>query len=67
MPVNLKGEMISTKEAAKELGVTTIRVRALISAGRLPAQKIGRDWIICRSDLDLVRVRKPGRPPGRID
>jgi excisionase family DNA binding protein len=62
MPANHKGEMISTSEAAKELGVTTIRVRALISAGRLPALKIGRDWIIRRSDLDLVRVRKPGRP-----
>ena len=61
MPANHKGEMISTSEAAKELGVTTIRVRALISAGRLPAQKIGRDWIIRRVDLDLVRVRKPGR------
>ena len=62
MPANHKGEMISTNEAAKELGVTSIRVRALISAGRLPAQKIGRDWIIHSSDLDLVRVRKPGRP-----
>jgi excisionase family DNA binding protein len=62
MPANHKGEMISTSEAAKELGVTTIRVRALISAGRLPALQIGRDWIIRRSDLDLVRVRKPGRP-----
>jgi excisionase family DNA binding protein len=57
-----KSDIISTNEAAKELGVTTIRVRALISAGRLPAQKIGRDWIICRSDLDLVRARRPGRP-----
>jgi len=62
-----KSEMISTKEAAEELGVTTIRVRALIRDGRLPALKISRDWIIRRSDLDLVRVRKPGRPPGRID
>ena len=65
MSVNLKGEMISTNEAAKELGVTAIRVRALINAGRLPAQKIGRDWIIYRSDLDLVRVRKPGRPSNK--
>ena len=57
-----KNDIISTNEAAKELGVTTIRVRALIRDGRLPAQKIGRDWIIRRVDLDLVRVRKPGRP-----
>jgi excisionase family DNA binding protein len=63
MPENLKGEMISTNDAAKELNITAMRVRALISAGRLPAQKIGRDWIIRRVDLDFVRVRKPGRPP----
>ena len=55
--------MISTNEAAKELGVTVHRVRVLIREGRLPAEKIGRDWIIRWSDLDLVRVRKPGRPP----
>ena len=58
-----KNDIISTNEAAKELGITTIRVRALIRDGRLPAQKIGRDWIIRRVDLDFVRVRKPGRPP----
>jgi excisionase family DNA binding protein len=54
--------MISTKVAAEELGVTTIRVRALLKNGRLPALKISRDWIIRRSDLDLVGIRKPGRP-----
>jgi excisionase family DNA binding protein len=63
MPKIQENEMISTNEAAKELGISNIRVRVLIRDGRLPAQKIGRDWIIRRSDLDLVRVRKPGRPP----
>jgi excisionase family DNA binding protein len=55
-------KLITTKEAAKELGVTMRRVQALIKAGRLPAQKMGRDWIIRMVDLDKVRVRKPGRP-----
>jgi excisionase family DNA binding protein len=56
------GDFITTKEAAKELGVTVRRVQALIRAGRLSAQKMGRDWIIRMVDLDKVRVRKPGRP-----
>ena len=56
-------KLITTKEAAKELGVTMRRVQALIKAGKLPAQKMGRDWIIRMADLDKVRVRKPGRPP----
>ena len=57
------GDFITTKEAAKKLGVTVRRVQALIKAGRLSAQKMGRDWIIRKTDLDKVRVRQPGRPP----
>ena len=53
--------MIGTKQAATALGVSPRRVLALIEAGRLPAKKIGRDWIIEEQDLDLVRDRKPGR------
>ena len=55
-------DLLTTKEAAKELRLSVRRIQALISAGKLPAQKIGRDWIIRKADLDLVRVRKPGRP-----
>jgi excisionase family DNA binding protein len=55
-------ELLSTNEVAQKLGVTAIRVRALIRVGRLPAQKIGRDYIIKASDLKLVENRKPGRP-----
>jgi len=56
--------MLTTKDAAERLGVSVQRVHALIQAGRLPAEKIGRDFIIKEVDLKLVEVRKPGRPPG---
>jgi excisionase family DNA binding protein len=56
-------KLISTSEAAAKLGVTVARVQALIWSGRLPAQKIGRDYIIKEYDLRLVAHRKPGRPP----
>ena len=55
-------KLITTKEAAEKLGVNVQRVRQLIKAGRLPAQKVGRDWVIRPRDLEKVAHRKPGRP-----
>ena len=55
--------LLSTNEVAEKLGVTSIRVRAMIRNDQLPAQKIGRDYVIKESDLKLVEDRKPGRPP----
>ncbi|HMC90195.1 MAG TPA: helix-turn-helix domain-containing protein [Gemmataceae bacterium] len=55
--------LLSVAEAAKELNVSPRRVRALIEAGRLLAERIGeRTWAIDPKALDAVRVRKSGRP-----
>ena len=40
----------------------SVRVQALIKAGRLPAQKRGRDWYVKEDDLLEVYNRQPGRP-----
>jgi excisionase family DNA binding protein len=61
------GKLVTTQEAAERLGVTRPRVHALIQAGRLPAEKMGRDYFIKESDLSLVAERKPGRPPKQAD
>jgi excisionase family DNA binding protein len=53
---------IGTSEAARRLGVTQRRVVALIKAGRLPAQQIGKTWVIDSAALAPIKVRKPGRP-----
>ena len=55
-------KIFTTKQAAKALRVNDSRVRQLILSGRLPAIKIGRDWIIQKKDLKKVENRKPGRP-----
>jgi excisionase family DNA binding protein len=55
-------EFLTTKEAAEKLGITPRRVVALVTAGRLPAQKFGRDYMIRETDLKLVEDRKVGRP-----
>lgn len=54
--------MLTATQAAALLGITPRRVRALIKAGRLPAAKFGRDWLITPTDLDTVRTRINGRP-----
>jgi excisionase family DNA binding protein len=56
-------KLLTTQEAADRLGVTSVRVRAMILAGRLPAEKFGHVHMIREEDLALVADRKPGRPP----
>ena len=55
-------KIITTVEAARRLGVTPSRVRALIEAKRLKAFKYGREWLIDPKDLAAVKNRKVGRP-----
>jgi excisionase family DNA binding protein len=53
---------LTTAEAAEKLGKTIRHVQWLITEGRLPAQKIGRDYLINEGDLKLVSNLKRGRP-----
>lgn len=58
-------EYISTQDAADKLGISRSRVLKLIKDKRLPATKLGRDWLIDPDNLALVAVRKPGYPEGK--
>ena len=44
---------LTTQQASEVLGVTPQRVLALIHSGRLPAVKLGRDWLIAMQDLEM--------------
>lgn len=55
--------LLTTKEVAGRLGLSIRRVQAMISAGRLPASRFGRDYLVNEKDLKLVENRKPGRRP----
>ncbi len=55
-------KLIGTKEASERLAISQQRIQALIKNGKLPAVKVGRDWLIKEGDLELVRNRKNGRP-----
>lgn len=54
--------ILSTAEAAEKLNLSTVRIRQLITGGRLPAKKVGRDYIIDEENLKLVMERRNGRP-----
>lgn len=56
-------EILGITAVAAELGIKPNRVRQLIYLGKLPAQKLGREWAITRIDLDKFKAQK--RPVGR--
>lgn len=56
--------MLSVEEAARKLGVSGARVRALLKAGQLEGQKIGNTWAVAETSV-AARVQSgshPGRP-----
>jgi len=61
----MNDQLLTTEEVAARLEVTPGRVRAMISAGRLPAQQFGRVYLVKAGDLKLVADRKVGRPAAK--
>ena len=55
-------DFISTKVASEKLGLSIRRVQALITSGRLPAEKIGNSYVVREQNLKLVEDRPTGRP-----
>lgn len=58
-------KLITTTQAAAELGISRQRVTVLIREGRLPAEQVYPDgpWLINPKHLDSVRERKGKRGP----
>ncbi|MEG1254023.1 MAG: helix-turn-helix domain-containing protein [Raoultibacter sp.] len=56
--------MLTVKQAAKKLGVSETRVRALIAGGSLSAEKFGRTWLLPEASVEQRLHAKPqaGRP-----
>jgi hypothetical protein len=54
--------LLSVKACAEIADLQPQSIRAAILSGRLRAEKLGRDWIVARVDLDvfLASNRKPG-------
>jgi len=55
-------ELISPTKAAEIAGCHDDTVRRAIEAGFLPAQRVGRNWIIKRKDVEAwIKAGRPNR------
>jgi len=60
-----QGRLLTIIEAAERLGLSPAMVRHYCADGKIPAQKIGRDWVIRQRDVEhfATTPRHSGRPP----
>lgn len=58
-------QLLTSAQVAERLGIKRRQAQYLIQRGHLPAQRLGRDWLVRAEDLALVAVRRRGRPPRR--
>jgi excisionase family DNA binding protein len=58
-------DFVLLPDAARELNLSRAVLWRHVKAGRLPAQRLGRLYVIRRADLATFQKnrRKPGRPP----
>lgn len=56
--------LVPVSDAASQLGLSERRVRSLIGAGQLRAERVGRSWLISPHELERFgrRPRRDGRP-----
>jgi len=70
MPLKLEEgvQYLTIQEVADKLGVQRQRIYQLISDGILPADKLGRDWLVKEESVDeYLKIRRPvGYPRGKI-
>lgn len=55
-------DLVSVAEAAGQLGLSPRRIRALIESEVLPAERVGRQWLIAAYALADFQGRAAGRP-----
>lgn len=56
-------DLLTVKDVAEKLEISVWRVHQLIREKRLPAEKLGSQYVIKEKDLQLVKDRPIGRPP----
>lgn len=55
-------KLLSVKEVADVLQVSKRRVHQLIEEGRLPATKVGIQFVVKAVDVKKLKINPPGRP-----
>ena len=54
-------KILTTNEFAEAVGLTPFRIRQMIYEGSITARKVGRDWVIDRRFVDVIRNRPERR------
>ena len=57
------GNYLTITEAAELRGVSRQAIFELIKRGRLKATRLGRQWLIRKSDVRRFKAKPAGRPP----
>jgi len=59
-------QLLTLPEIAQTLGMNPSTVRLWVREGRLPAEKVGRKWMVRRADLEQMLADQPqvGHPRG---
>lgn len=62
-----KSNYMTCAEAAASLGFTHDHVRKLINTGKIKAEKLGRNWIIEKKNLDKIHRQRFPRHKENVD
>jgi len=65
----MPGNLLTLTEAAERLGVSRRRVDALVLAGQLAGERVGRQWVVPAVAVrraEHTRWRAPGRPLAQL-
>ena len=56
--------MLSVQDAAKRLGVSGARIRAMLKTGQLDGDKVGSTWVVSETSVAarIANGSRPGRP-----
>ena len=56
----MEREVYSVKEAARLMGISEQRVRALLAEGRIKGKRLGHDWVVL--ELGYAKKKRGRRP-----
>lgn len=62
-----KANYVTSSEAATLLGFSADHVRKLIRTGKIKAERIGRNWIIDKRNLEKIHRRRFVKPKENED
>ena len=65
--IKSKSNYMTAAQAAEILGFSHDHVRKLINQGRIKAEKLGRNWIIERKNLEKIHRQRFPRHKEKVD